>query len=189
MSKCKYAVTGTTAGFAFCMSCLFIPNAWGQQPEDIVITTHHINSVRDARTPWDEAQNCPARRRLCSGGQRNCGTNRSSGKCYPARQCGRCVYGETGRRGNALLYSRARWPKDLPRPGRRRWEFTHGPRAKDWARAEAGTTAWSLSLTSRQGSRMITPSPENAACKPAAYECRGASGVNHGLAACGSKDL
>ena len=25
---------------------------------DVVITTHHINPVRDARTPWDEVKNC-----------------------------------------------------------------------------------------------------------------------------------
>src|SRR5262249_47774257 len=57
-SKCKNVVTPTVTGLAFCVSCLFTLNAWGQQPDDVVITTHQINPVRDARTPWDEAQNC-----------------------------------------------------------------------------------------------------------------------------------
>jgi len=34
------------------------PPAVAQQADDIVVTTHHIDAVRNARTPWDEVQNC-----------------------------------------------------------------------------------------------------------------------------------
>ena len=214
MSEDRGIVSGATAGLALCMCCLFAAGTFAQQSEDVVITTHHINPVRDARTPWDEAQNC-LRDTACAaavngiaaqvGVPANAIRLVNAGAAFTAKQEGEETrYSIPALSGRKVCRVQVRTTSVVPATGDRASLFSISA-----SPATVGIYTW----TPRQGigagrswydgvvyvahvkAELADDYSKSGKCsvpqtgQPAAYQCRGASGVNHGLAACGSKDL
>jgi hypothetical protein len=161
MAKCT--LSGLTS-LAFCLFWLFAENARGQQPDDVLITTHHINPVRDARTPWDEIQNC-LRDTACAAA-----VNGIAAQVGIPANAIRLVSAGAARRARRRAIQFPRWMAarfaacrsgrlpscPLPATGHRsspsaplrpRWQSIRGRRAEGLVGEEAGTMGWSLSLT------------------------------------------
>jgi hypothetical protein len=214
MSEYKSAVSGAAAGLAFCVSCLFTANTSAQQSDDIVITTHHINPVRDARTPWDEIQNC-LRDTACAaavngiaaqvGIPANAIRLVNAGAAFTAKQDGEETrYSIPALNGRKICRVQVRTTSVVPATGDRASLFSISATP-----AAVGIYTW----TPRQGigagrswydgmvfvahvkAELADDYTKSGKCSVpqagelAANQCRGASGVNHRLAACGSKDL
>ena len=182
MSQSRNTAILAVVALAFCMSLLATADGYAQQSDDIVITTHHINPVRDAQTPWDEAQNC-LRDPVCAAAvtqlpprsasrqtpsawstpllrsrqnkrekKRATRLARSADARFAVCRCGRLPWCQRRVTAHRCFPSP---------PPRRPLEFIRGRRGKGLAPAEAGMTAWSSSLTSRRSSRMTIPNPGN----------------------------
>jgi hypothetical protein len=211
MSNVKRAGGGVAAGLAF---CLFAANSFAQQPDDVVITTHHINPVRDARSPWDEVQNC-LRDTPCAaavngiaaqvGIPANAIRLVNAGAAFTAKAEGEETrYSIPALAGWKICHVQVRTTSVVPATGDRAslFSISAAPAAVSiytWTPRQgigAGRTWYDgmvfvahvkaeLADDYTKSGKCSVPQTGNAA----AYQCRGASGVNHGLAACGSKDL
>ncbi len=199
--------------FLLLLTGLGAHSALAQQADDVVITSHHINPVRDARTPWSELRNClqdaacaaavnaisaqvgiPANAmRLVSAGaaftakpegeetryaiaalagRRICRVHVRTTSVVPAIGNRASLFSLTATRSDVALYT---WTPRLGVGKGRSWYdgivlVAHVPSEKADAYVASGKCS-------------IPESP------PAAYACRGSSGVNNRLAACQSKDL
>lgn len=205
-----------TAGLALCICCLCNAGAYAQQADDqdIVITTHRINPVRDARTPWDEIKNClrdtacaaavnviaseigiPANAvRLVSAGAAFSAKTEGEETRYPlSALSGRkicrvhvqttSVVPATGDR--ASLFSITATPANV---GIYTWTPRQGISAgRSWYDGNVFVAHVKAELADEYTKAGKCTVPQ--AANPTSYECWGATGINHGLAACGSKDL
>ena len=187
-------------------------SASAQDVPDLVVTTDHINPVRDARTPWDEIRNCLSDQ-TCSAiitsmaGQlgvspQAIGMVKAGAVVSAEPQGEETHYSIAPLKGYKICRVEVRTTSVVPATGDRASLFsitatpdsvaiyTWTPRqgvgaGRSWydgivAVAHAKEEAYS-SLQS-QGKCTVPQSGAN-------YQCRGASGVNHGLAACSSKSL
>lgn len=214
MSHWKSAVNSAAFGLALCTPLLATLNGSAQQSDGIAITTHHINPVRDARTPWDEVQNC-LRDTACAaavnalaaqvGIPPNAIRLVNAGAAFTAKQDGEETrYSMPALPGRKICRVQIRTTSVVPATGDRASLFslsatpaavgiyTWTPRqgigaGRSWYDGMIYVGHVKAELAdeyTKAGKCTVPPSG-----KPAAYECRGASGVNHGLAACSSKDL
>ncbi|MDE5461535.1 MULTISPECIES: hypothetical protein [unclassified Bradyrhizobium] len=211
MGKCTLS---GLASVAFCLFWLFAQNAWGQQPDDLVITTHHINAVRDARTPWNEIQNC-MRDAACAAAVNGIGAQVGipsnairlvgAGAAFTARPEGEEThYSIPALDGRKICRVQVRTTSVVPATGDRAslFSLSAAPAAVaiyTWTprRGIGGGRSWydGMVFVAHVKAGLADDYSKSGKCsvpqtgQPAAYACRGASGVNHGLAACGSKDL
>jgi len=183
---------------------------WG----NIVITTHHINPVRDARTPWDEVENC-LRDTACEVAVKAIAAEvgippeaiglANAGAAFTASQQGEETrYWIPALSGRKVCRVQIQTTSVVPATGDRASLFslsaTHpGVAVYTWMprRGIGGGRSWydgnvfvahvKAELADQYAKSGKCSVPENG--PPAAYQCRGANGVNHGLAACGSKEL
>jgi hypothetical protein len=205
-----------TACLALCICCLCNAGAYAQQAndDDIVITTHRIDAVRDARTPWDETKSClrdPACAtavnllaseigitaiavRLVNIGAALSAKAEGEETRYPlpalsGRKFCRVhvqttsVVPATGDR--ASLFSITASPANI---GIYTWTPRQGIFAgRTWYDGYVFVAHVKAELADEytKAGKCTVPLAGN----PAGYECRGATGINHGLVACGSKDL
>jgi hypothetical protein len=183
-----------------------------QDDPNVIVTTHHINPVRDARTPWDEVANC-LRDAACAAivntfaGELGVSPQAIGmvkvGVAFSAQQNGEetryaiapvksykicrveirtaSVVPATG--DCASLFSITATPDAVniytwtPKQG-----IGEGRSWYDGVVAVAHAQETGFAALQSQGKCTVSP-------KDSQYQCRGASGVNHGLAACGSKAL
>jgi hypothetical protein len=209
----KGRATVARAVFA-AMVALAGSSAMAGDPEpDIVVTAHHIDAVRDARTPWDELQNC-LRDPACAGAVDAIATQigipagtvgvGGAGSAFTAKQDGEETrYSIPALTGRKVCRVQIRTTSVVPATGDRASLFSlsalrSGVAIYTWTPRQgigAGRSWWDGTvfvahvkdgLADEYASSGRCTVPEAPA---AAYQCRGASGVNHGLASCGSKDL
>ena len=180
---------------------------------DVVVTAHHINPVRDARTPWDEVQNC-MRDPACAGAveaiAKEIGVPAGAvsvagvGPAFTAKAEGEETrYAIPALGGRKVCRVQVRTTSVVPATGDRASLFSlsairSGVAIYTWTPRQgigAGRSWWDGMVFvahvkdaladdyARSGRCSVPEAPS------AAYQCRGSSGVNHGLAACGAKDL
>jgi hypothetical protein len=187
--------------------------ALAQDQDDVVVTTHHIDAVRGPRTPWDEVQNC-LKDTACAaavnviaaqiGIPSNAVRLVNAAAAYTAKAEGEETrYAMPAVAGRKICAVKIRTTSVVPAEGDRASFFsinatpeqvgiyTWTPRqgigaGRSWYEGDVFIVHVKESLrdTYVQAGK-CTVSPTSAAT----YQCRGAKGVNHGLAACGSKDL
>ncbi|TCU58365.1 hypothetical protein EDE08_1319 [Bradyrhizobium sp. R2.2-H] len=187
--------------------------AWAQQSDDIVMTSHHINPVRNARTPWDEVQNClrdPACAAAVNGISAQIGIPAnairlvSAGAAFTAQAAGEETrYTIPALSGRKVCRVQIRTTSVVPATGNRASLFSRNATPATVAiytwtprRGIGGGRSWydgKVFVTHVKDS-LADDYAKSGKCtvhagQPSAYACRGASGVNHGLAACGGKDL
>jgi hypothetical protein len=201
-------------GLAVGMSLMPTTNISAEQSDDVVVTTHHINPVRDARTPWNEIQNC-LRDTACAaavngisaqvGIPANAVRLVSAGAAFTAKQEGEETrYSIPALSGRKICRVQVRTTSVVPATGDRAslvsisatqpsvTIYTWTPRrgigaGRSWYDGMIFVAHVKAEFADdyAKAGKCSVPQTGN----PAAYQCRGASGVNHGLAACGSKDL
>jgi hypothetical protein len=181
---------------------------------DVVVTTHHINPVRDARTPWDEANNC-LRDSTCSAAIKAIAAELGvpteviglvgAGVAFTAKQEGEETrYSIPATIGRKVCRVLIRTTSVVPASGDRASLFslsaiqsgvsiyTWTPRqgigqGRSWYDGVVFIAHINAELADQymKSGKCTVPQSGTAA----AYQCRGASGVNHGLPGCGSKEL
>ena len=212
MTSASEAVLLFTAVLAVISSAGLTP-AVAESSEDIVVTTHHIDAVREARTPWDEVQNC-LKDQACAAavkliaGQIGVPDNAvrlaDAAAIYSAKAEGEETrYTIRALPDRRICAVKVRTISVVPATGDRASLFsisatadsvgiyTWTPRqgigaGRSWYEGNVFVLHVRAALqqeASKAGKCTVPPSGNTN------YECRGASGVNHGLAACGSKDL
>jgi hypothetical protein len=189
------------------------PPAVAQQADDIVVTTHHIDAVRNARTPWDEVQNC-LKDNACAGaikliaGQVGIPDNAvrlvETAAIYSAKAEGEETrYTVRAVSSRKICSVKVRTISVVPATGDRASLFSISPSAdsvgiytwtprqgigggRSWYEGDVFIVHVKASLQEeylKSGKCTVPPTGS------INYQCRGASGVNKGLAACGAKDL
>lgn len=204
-----------TAVFALCICCLSNAGAHAQQADDddIVVTVRRINPVRDANTPLEEIRNC-----LLDGMCGTAAIIIANKIRIPANAVRAAViavlttkpeseethYALPALSGRKICRVQVQTTSVVPATGDRatRFSITATPDIVDIStstpRQRISTRrAWydgnvfvaqvkaELSEEYTKAGRCDLPLTGN----PVGYECQGATGVNHGLAACSSKDL
>lgn len=193
---------------------LYAGTASAQQSDDIVVTAHHINPVRDARTPWDEIQNC-YRDRICTialngiaaqfGIPPNAMRLVNGAAIMSARPQGEETrYSISALSGRKICQVQVRTTSVVPATGDRASLFsitatqpsvaiyTWTPRqgigqGRSWYDGVVFVVQVRAELSDQYAASGKCTVPQSGTS--ANYQCRGSSGVNHGLAACGSKNL
>jgi hypothetical protein len=181
---------------------------------DVVVTTHHINPLRDARTPLDELKNC-LRDTACAAAVNGIAAQVgipaeaigvvNAGAAFTAKQEGEETrYSIPALSGRKICRVQIRTTSVVPSTGDRASLFslsatqpgvaiyTWTPRqgigeGRSWYDGNVFVAHVKIELADEYAQSGKCTVPESGT--PAAYQCRGASGVNNGLAACGSKDL
>lgn len=211
MAKSTKATSLAAAGLVLAS---LMATASAQQSDEVVITTHHINPVRNARTPWDEVQNC-LRDTACAtavnglaaqlGIPANAIRLVNAGAAFTAKAEGEEThYSIAALTGRKICRVQVRTTSVVPATGDRASLFsitaaqpavaiyTWTPRrgigqGRSWYDGMVFVAHIKSELADEYVRSGKCTVPQSG--KPAAYQCRGATGVNHGLPACGSKDL